>query len=75
MPKRLRLPKRFNCAVTEQAYERLRDLNAATGFGNNYVITFLLENLDRIADKDELDAVFEEMTGKYGAPAKGSMKK
>jgi hypothetical protein len=69
MPRRLPLPKRFSCAVTEQAYARLRDLNSATGFGNNYCLTFLLENLDRIADKTELDAVFAEMTAKYGAPA------
>lgn len=70
MGKRLPLPKRFNCAVTEKAYSRLRDLNAAHGFGNNYCLTFLLENLDRIADKTELDAVFREMTAEYGAPAK-----
>ncbi len=75
MAARLPLPKRFSCAVTENAYLRLRDLNAKYGFGNNYCLTFLLENLDRIADTDELDAVFAEMTAKYGAPAKGSMKK
>ncbi|MCB1368206.1 MAG: hypothetical protein KDK00_10620 [Rhodobacteraceae bacterium] len=73
MAKRLPLDKRFNCAVTEQAYARLRSLNAQYGFGNNYCLTFLLENLDRIADKDELDAVFAEMTAEYGAPTKGSL--
>lgn len=75
MPRKLPLPKRFNCAVTEKAYSRLRGLNADFGFGNNYCITFLLENLDRIANKDELDAVFAEMATEYGAPAKGSMGK
>lgn len=74
MAKALPLPKRFACAVTEQAYARLRDLNADYGFGNNYCLTFLLENLDRIADKEKLDAVFAEMTAEYGAPAEGSMK-
>ena len=73
MPKRLPLPKRFNCAVTEVAYSRLRDLNAEYGFGNNYCMTFLLENLDRIADKTELDAVFQEMIQEYGAPPKGNL--
>lgn len=71
MAKRLALPKRFSCAVTEKAYSRLRDLNAEYGFGNNYCMTFLLENLDRIADRKELDAVFREMTQEYGAPPKG----
>ena len=73
MAKRLPLPKRFNCAVTEKAYSALRGLNAEYGFGNNYCLTFLLENLDRIADKDELAAVFQEMTLEYGAPAKGKI--
>jgi len=73
MAKRLPLPKRFACAVTEQAYDRLRGLNARYGFGNNYCLTFLLENLDRIADKDALDAVFAEKTAEYGAPGKGKM--
>ena len=71
MAKRLALPKRFSCAVTEKAYSRLRDLNAEYGFGNNYCMTFLLENLDRIADRNELDAVFREMAQEYGAPPKG----
>lgn len=71
MPKRLPLPKRFSCALTEKAYGNLRGLSAAHGFGNNYCLTFLLENLDRIVDKDQLDAVFREMTAEYGAPEKG----
>lgn len=73
MSKRLPLPKRFNCALTEDAYARLRELNASYGFGNNYCLTFLLENLDRIADAGKLDAVFQEMTAEYGAPT-GTMK-
>lgn len=75
MVKRMPLPKRFNCAVTENAYTALRGLNEQYGFGNNYCLTFLLENLDRIADKQELDAVFKEMSVEYGAPTKGRMTK
>jgi hypothetical protein len=52
------LPKRFNVAMTEAAYARLRALSARTGLGNNYCLTVLLERLDEIADGDRLDAAF-----------------
>ena len=70
--KRLPLPKRFNCALTEPAYARLRALNADYGLGNNYLLTVLLENLDEIANKDELTRAFENFIAEYGAP-KGPM--
>lgn len=73
-PKRWPLPKRFNVAMTEKAYGRLRELNASTGLGNNYLLTILLENLDRYADLDELDAVFAEIFEEYGKPAPAKLK-
>ncbi len=73
MAKRLPLPKRFCCAVTGKAYGALRDLNAEYGFGNNYCLSFLLEILDRIAGKDQLDATFRKKTLKYGTPEKGKV--
>lgn len=66
---RLPLPKRFNVALTEAAYDRLRALNERTDLGNNYLLVVLLEQLDRYADPDKLDQVFAEFIDRYGAPA------
>jgi hypothetical protein len=68
--KRLPLPKRFNAAMTEEAYDRLRALNAEYGLGNNYLLTVLLENLDQFADEDRLKACFEAFIAEYGSPAR-----
>ena len=67
--KRWPLPKRFNVAMTDTAYARLRALSAETGLGNNYLLTILLENLDRYADRQVLSAVFEEIYAEYGRPS------
>ncbi len=75
MKKRFPLPKRFQAALSETAYQNLRKLNASYHFSNNDCLTILLKNLDRIADSGELDAVFKEFTAQYGAPAPGQMKK
>lgn len=72
--KRWPLPKRFNVAMTEDAYARLRALSAETGLGNNYLLTILIENLDRYADHDKLDTVFEEVFAEYGQPKPASIK-
>ena len=73
--KRLPLPKRFNAAMTEPAYQRLRELNAEYGYGNNYLLTIILENFDAITDKDAVAKVFADFAAEYGAPATGTMKK
>ena len=75
MGKHLSLTVRRSMNLTEPAYERLRALNEEYGLGNNYLLTVLLERLDEYADADKLAAVFEEFIKKYGAPAKGGMKK
>lgn len=67
--KALPLPRRFNAALTEDAYARLRLLNQQYGLGNNYLLTILLEKLDDYADKDALDRAFETFIVEYGAPA------
>ena len=69
MPKRYPLPKRFNAALSEDAYAKLRALNARWGLGNNYPLVVLLENLERYADQEALDRVFEDFIAEYGAPA------
>lgn len=69
-PKRLPLPKRFQTALTEDAYARLRSLNEKWGLGNNYLLVVLLERLDDFADAEKLDSVFECFIDEYGAPKK-----
>ncbi|MCG8544464.1 MAG: hypothetical protein MJE12_09675 [Alphaproteobacteria bacterium] len=66
--KRYPLPKRFNVAMSEAAYARLRDLNAQWGLGNNYLLVVLLENLDAVADPAALDRAFTDFIAEYGAP-------
>lgn len=73
--KRFPLPKRFNVALSEQAYENLRALNDKYHYGNNYLLTILLENFDRITKSDAVERVFAEFNAEYGAPAPGGMKK
>ncbi|MEL6680103.1 MAG: hypothetical protein AAFQ51_15465 [Pseudomonadota bacterium] len=71
MAKRLPLPKRFNAAMTEEAYARLRALNDEYGLGNNYLLTVLLTRLDDFADEAKLRAAFDDFIAEYGAPRKG----
>lgn len=72
--KRYPLPKRFSAALSEKAYENLRELNAKYHYGNNYLLTILLENLDAITDSEAVEKVFAEFAAEYGAPT-GGMKK
>ena len=74
-PKRLPLPKRFSAALTEKAYAKLRDLNADWHFGNNYLLTILLENFDEIVDEKKFQQVMETFIAEYGQPDAGGMKR
>ncbi len=73
--KRYPLPKRFNAALSEKAYSQLRALNERYHFGNNYLLTIVLENFDAITNSDAVERVFSEFTAEYGAPKSGGMKK
>lgn len=73
--KRYPLPKRFNAALSEKAYDNLRALNARYHYGNNYLLTILLENLDSIAKSRALEKAFADFEAEYGAPAAGQMKR
>ena len=73
--KRYPLPKRFNAALSEKAYDNLRALNDRYHYGNNYLLTIVLENLDSIANPDALEKAFADFKAEYGAPAAGGMKK
>lgn len=70
-PRHYPLPKRFSAALSEDAYARLRALNARHGFGNNYLLTVLLERLDDVVDTDALDRIYAEFAAEYGAPGLG----
>lgn len=69
--KRYPLPKRFSAALSEKAYDNLRALNARYHYGNNYLLTILLENLDSITDADAVEKVFADFKAEYGAPPGG----
>ena len=71
MPKRCPLPKRFQAALSEKAYARLRALNERWGLGNNYLLVVLLEHLDDYADVEALDRAFADFIAEYGAPSPG----
>jgi len=74
--KRYPLPRRFNAALSEQAYANLRGLNAAYGLGNNYLLSVLLENLYEITDPSRIKHAFDLFIAEYGAPTPGvGMKK
>lgn len=64
------LPKRFNAALSDAAYAELRALNARYGYGNNYLLTILLENLKEITDDEAMERVFQRFIAEYGAPEK-----
>ena len=74
MTKRFPLPKRFNAALSEDAYAELRKLNAKWKLGNNYLLVVLLEKLNDFADQDALDRAFEDFIDEYGAPTAGMNK-
>ena len=67
-PRRLPLPKRFNAALTEPAYAKLRELNSKYGLSNNYLLSVLLETLDETTDAKRLDAAYRRFIAEYGAP-------
>jgi len=62
------LPKRFSAALSERAYDRLREINAEHGFSNNYCLTILLENLDAVVDSKKLNQVYQDFVAEYGSP-------
>ena len=72
--KKYPLTKRFSAAISEKAYQNLRELNEKYHYGNNYLLTILLENLDKITNKEVVDKIFTDFKEKYGAPSNGGMK-
>jgi hypothetical protein len=54
MPRRLRLTRRFNLAMTEDGYRRLRAFAEAAGLDEGEALSFLFENWTSVIDEDNL---------------------
>ncbi|MBN2759863.1 MAG: hypothetical protein JXQ79_05135 [Rhodobacteraceae bacterium] len=54
MPKRFRLTRRFNAAMTEDGYRRLRRFAQEAGLDEGEALSFLFENFDSVMDADNL---------------------
>lgn len=59
------LKKRFNVAMTPEAYAALRALAEETGLGNNYVLTVLFEEIDRTIDREAFRTAAREMLERH----------
>ncbi|WP_397542466.1 hypothetical protein [Roseovarius salis] len=54
MPKRFRLTRRFNAAMTEDGYRRLRRFAQEAGLDEGEALSFLFENFDSVTDTEAL---------------------
>ena len=54
MPKRLRLTRRVNLAMTEDAWRRLKKFSAEAGLDEGEALSFLFENFSSVMDEDNL---------------------
>lgn len=52
MPKRLRLTRRFNVAMTEDGFRRLRRFAQEAGLDEGEALSFLFENFDSVINDD-----------------------
>ena len=52
MPKRFRATRRFNVAMTEDGYRRLRRFASEAGLDEGEALSFLFENFDSVIDED-----------------------
>jgi len=54
MPKRLKLTRRVNLAMTEDAWRKLKKFSAEAGLGEGEALSFLFENFGSVTDEDNL---------------------
>ncbi len=54
MPKRFRLTRRFNVAMTEDGYRRLRRFANDAGLDEGEALSFLFENFSSVMDEENL---------------------
>lgn len=55
MPKRFRTTRRFNTAMTEDGYRRLRKFAQEIGLDEGEALSFLFENFDSVINEDTYD--------------------
>ncbi len=53
MPKRLRLTRRMNIAMTEDAFRRLRRFASEAGLDEGEALSFVFENFDSLMDPEK----------------------
>lgn len=56
MPKRLRLTRRPNIAMSEDGFRKLRTLSSEAGLDEGEFLSFLFENWNSVTDSDNLTA-------------------
>ena len=56
MPKRFRLTRRFNAAMTEDGYRRLRRFASEAGLDEGEALSFLFEHFDSVTHEENLTA-------------------
>lgn len=54
MPKRFRLTRRFNAAMTEDGYRRLRRFAQEAGLDEGEALSFLFENFESVTNAENL---------------------
>lgn len=54
MPKRFRLTRRFNAAMTEDGYRNLKRFAQEAGLDEGEALSFLFENFDSVTDTEVL---------------------
>ncbi|MFC3616266.1 hypothetical protein ACFORG_21195 [Lutimaribacter marinistellae] len=54
MPKRFRLTRRFNAAMTEDGYRRLKSFAREAGLDEGEALSFLFENFNSVINDENL---------------------
>ena len=54
MPKRFRMTRRVNLALTEDAWRRLKTFAQNSGLDEGEALSFLFENFESVTDQDNL---------------------
>jgi len=54
MPKRFRLTRRFNAAMTEEAFRRLRRFAREANLSEDEALSFMFENFDSVTNPENV---------------------
>ena len=67
MPKRLRLTRRMNIAMTEDAFRRLRRFAGDAGLDEGEALSFVFENFDSLMDEEKFGAKIRQFNSELEA--------